>query len=91
MGDNYPSEERDIRLADGSRFHTEPQNIRNKIPPPPFVEAGMAQSTRCKFCGEFGVKSVPYICPDCWQEIKLTVRQYPGVFRLVEGDDETGC
>ena len=31
--------------------------------------AGMAQSTRCGFCGEFYDKARPSICPDCWEMI----------------------
>lgn len=33
-------------------------------------EAGMFASTRCKFCGEFFEKAVPFVCPHCWEMVQ---------------------
>ena len=34
------------------------------------TEEGMSPSIRCQFCGDFGEKAEPYICPLCKEKIK---------------------
>ncbi len=44
---------------------------------------GMADSTRCSFCGEFYEKAKPFICPPCWEHIGEVVTTYPDHFRAM--------
>lgn len=43
----------------------------------PDTPEGMFYSDRCKFCREFYEKAKPFICLDCWEEIKRTLAIYP--------------
>ena len=51
---------------------------------------GMAKSSRCRFCGDFGEKWRPWICPQCWATMIETVEEYRDeVLVLVNGEETT--
>ena len=37
---------------------------------------GMYNSDRCKFCGDFGAKALPFVCPNCANDAFDLVLKY---------------